>query len=45
MKKDKTLHILGIIACLVMVILLLILMIMQWQEESLIEQFSGLRIG
>ncbi|GEM_PF-5128281 len=45
MKKDKTLHILGIIACLVMVILLLILMIMQWQEESLIEQLSGLRIG
>lgn len=41
MKKDKTLHILGIIACLVMVIL----MIMQWQEESLIEQLSGLRIG
>ena len=44
-RKYKILHILGIIACLVMVILLLILMIMQWQEESLIEQLSGLRIG
>lgn len=32
-RKYKILHILGIIACLVMVILLVILAVMQWQEE------------
>ena len=41
-RKYKILHILGISACLVMVILLVILAVMQWQEEITMDQLRNL---